>query len=129
MDYGARRNDPGTWSVTTFGCQVSLNQDVFSTGQTVIATDIRLVNRRPTATAVEIKIWFEAPGLTPIPIYRVGADGSAALPANSNINLGPGHLFAVTPSVARGDYAFSCRIVDPVTGALLSESLKRFVVQ
>ena len=117
------------YALESFGCQITLNQEVFTNGQTVIATNIRLVNEGPLATPVEIKIWFEHPGLAPIPIYRAGADGSAVLPAESNTNLGPGNLFTVLPSYTRGNYAFSCRIVNPVTGLLLGESLKAFVVQ
>ena len=74
-------------------------------------------------------MWFEVPGFAPISVLRFGADGSVSFPAGLNQNLGPATLFTVAPSTPRGTYAFSCRVVNPVTGAEFTHDLNPFEIQ
>jgi len=65
----------------------------------------------------------------PIGVVNVGADGSLVLPAGTDVDLGPLPILPVTAALPRGDYEFSCRMLDPVTGELLAEDLNLFEVQ
>jgi hypothetical protein len=51
------------------------------------------------------------------------------LPLSFNQNLGPITLFTVSAGFPLGQYAFSCRILDPVTGLLQSEDLNPFEIR
>ena len=55
-------------------------------------------------------------------------DGWTDEPAGFNQNLGSFNLFPVTAAMPRGTYGFNCRIVNPVTGALMAEDLNSFEV-
>ena len=69
------------------------------------------------------------PKVPPISFVNVGTDGSLVLPAGTDVDLGPVPLFTVTAAMPRGNYEFSCRTLDPVTGELLTEDLNPFDVQ
>jgi hypothetical protein len=98
-------------------CDIQLNQPVYDNGNVVTATTLRLANSGTATAPVELKIWVEGPGIPPISYANLGADGSLQFPPGLNQNLGPIPLFTVTPEHPRGAYAFSCRFLDPVTGA------------
>jgi len=98
-------------------------------GDTVTAQILRLANPATISVAIEIKVWFEAPTSPPITFVNLGADGSVVLSAGFNQDFGPRALFQITPAMPRGPYAFSCRIIEPVTGELLTEELNVFMVQ
>jgi hypothetical protein len=110
-------------------CDIQLNNTIFGDGDAVTAQVIRFVNTGATSVAVEYKVWLEVPSLAPHSVLRGGADGSAVMPAGTNANIGPFTLFTVVPQVPRGTYAFSCRLLDPVTGELRSQSLQSFVIE
>ena len=110
-------------------CDIQMNQTAFVNGQQVVAQIFRLANLAATPTAVELKVWINVPGVAPIKYANVGADGSFVLPAGSNMNLGPLTLFTVPPTATRGIYAFSCRMLHPVTGRLLMDDLNAFEIQ
>ena len=110
-------------------CDVQLNQTSFVDGDTVTANVFRFVNLSTTPVAVELKFWLGLPGTPPISIFNVGADGSFVLSAGLDIDLGPGPLLAVTASLPRGGYEIGCRLLDPVTGQLLSEDRNLFYLQ
>ena len=50
------------------------------------------------------------------------------LPAMLNRDSGNLRLFAVDESTPRGVYEMNCRLIDPVTGSILSEDLNAFRV-
>jgi len=77
------------------------------------AESLEIANFSKRSVAVEIEIRGEAARVT---------RGSIVLTANSSVDPGPVNLFP-------GDYALSCRFVDPATGALRSEGLTRFKVE
>ena len=110
-------------------CEIELNQAAFVNGEQVVAQVFRIGNSAPTGLAIEWKIWFEAPGISPIRYNNGGADGSVVIPAGLNVNLGPTPLFTVSPSAPRGTYVFGCRMLQPTTGALLTEDLNTFEIQ
>jgi hypothetical protein len=63
------------------------------------------------------------------PVLNSGADGSIVLPAGFTQNVGGFSLGTLTAQAPRGTYRFNCRLLDPATGRLLSQSLTPFVVQ
>jgi DNA-binding beta-propeller fold protein YncE len=109
--------------------RIDLNQTSYVLGETVTASQFRLENPTSVAAAVEIKIWLKMPGMTASSILNLGVDGSLALPAGFDQNLGPLSLFVVNASMPLGFYEFSSRIVDPVTGLLISEDENTFEVK
>lgn len=110
-------------------CDVQLSQAIYHNGDQAIAQVWRFANQDTSPLAIELKPWFEVPGIAPISVLRVGADGSVVLPAGFNQNIGPATFFTVMPSTPRGTYAFSCRMVNPVTGAELTQDLNSFEIQ
>jgi hypothetical protein len=110
-------------------CDIQLNQAIYHNGDPVTAQVWRLGNQDVSPLAVEFKVWFEVPGTAPISVLRFGADGSVSFPAGFNQNIGPATLFTVAPSTPRGTYAFSCRVVNPVTGAEFTRDLNPFEIQ
>jgi hypothetical protein len=129
---GSDCNDHAKFTATIVGgpiCDIQLNQTSFMDGDAVVVQVFRFANPTTPAVAIEFKIWLEGPGFSPIPILRGGEDGSVVLPPGFNIDLGPFPLVPVVPALPRGPWGFSCRMLDPVTGALLSEDLNPFVIR
>jgi subtilisin family serine protease len=110
-------------------CDVQLNKASFVNGEAVIAQVLRIANPGTVEVPVELKLWFELPGLPPASFANVGADGSVKLPAGFTTNAGPLTLFTVTAAFPRGAYGFNCRLLSPVTGGLLGEDLNPFTIQ
>ncbi len=107
-------------------CDIQLNQLTYIDGDTVTANVFRLANLTSDPVATELKVWLGVPGVPPIGVVNVGADGTFVLPAGTDIDLGPLPLIPVTAALPRGDYEFSCRMLDPTTGELLTEDLNFF---
>jgi hypothetical protein len=126
-DLGATGNR-GTWN-SSAGCDIQMSKVNYAIGEQVVASVFRLSNNGTGPVAVEFKSWLDLPPGNPaVPILRFGADGSVVLPAGFNVNLGPLTLFTVTNQLPFGNYAFSCRLVDPVTSHFESEDLNTFFV-
>jgi len=109
-------------------CDIQLNQSAFTEGETVVIDVFRLANTGSSETAVEMKFWFGLPVGSPVSIINLGGDGSFVLPAGLDVDLGPIPLFTVDASFPEGDYELSCRMLDPVTGALLHEDINSFTI-
>ena len=107
-------------------CDIQLNQVTYVDGDTVIADVLRTANLTAAAQAVELKVWLAVPGIPPIGTVNMGADGSFVLAAGQDVDLGPSPVGLVTPDLPRGSYEFNCRLLDPVTGSLLSEDINNF---
>lgn len=108
--------------------EITMSKSIYGNGDTVAATEFRLENLG-SAIAAELKVWLAGPGINPIGLFNLGSYGSFVMPASFDYDFGPLPLFTVTSSLPRGTYEFSSRIVDPITGKLLSESLNPFVIQ
>ena len=121
----------GVFAITFFRpiCDIQMSQPSYVTGATVTAQVLRLANPGAAPLPIELKIWFEVPGVAPITFANVGADGSVVLAAGFEQNFGPRALFPVTAAFPRGFYAFNCRILAPVTGEVLAEDLTPFAIQ
>ena len=109
-------------------CDIQLNQLTYVDGDMVTADVFRIANPTAASLALEWKVWLAVPGLSPIGIVNLGADGSFVLPAGTDVDLGPLPLLPVSAALPRGNYELSCRMLDPVTGELLTEDLNPFEI-
>ena len=111
------------------GCNIEMDQAVYIDGETATASEFRIANLTAGSLALEWKVWLGIPGSPPIGVINLGADGSFVLPPGTDLDLGPLAILPVTPTLPRGEYEFSCRLLDPVTGRLLLEDRNFFELQ
>jgi hypothetical protein len=116
-------------SVRAPECDIQMNQATYIDGDIVTADVFRIENQTANPIATEIKTWLGVPGVPPITIVNAGSDGSVVFPAGANVDLGPIPLLPITAALPRGNYEFSCRMLDPTTGSLLSEDINNFEIQ
>jgi hypothetical protein len=109
--------------------KITMSKDIYVNGEVVTATGFRLENPGSMESKAELAVWLKIPGMNPVSILKLGADSSFILPPNFSQELGPFPLFTVNASFARGSYAFSSRMVNPVTEKFLSEDLNVFLIQ
>jgi uncharacterized protein (TIGR03437 family) len=109
--------------------EIEMTQNIYTLGQMVTASRYRLKNPRAAPAFVELKVWWEDSRLVPTRVVNQGADGSYVLPANFIYDFGPVSIFQVSSSMPPGNYEFSSRVIDPVTGELLSEDLNPFAIR
>lgn len=110
-------------------CDIRLSQPLYVDGETLTADVLRLAKPSGDPVAIELKIWLELSGIPPVSLVNLGADGSFVLAPGNDIELGPLPLLPVNASLPRGDYEFSCRMLEPVTGELLWEDRNPFEVR
>ena len=110
-------------------CDIQLTQAHYVDGETITASVFRFANPRAVPVAVEIKGWLGLPTGLAVGTLNVGANGAVMLPAAFDMNLGPVALGAVVPATPRGLYEFSCRLLNPTTGAQLAVDRNRFTIQ
>lgn len=108
------------------GCRVEVNQATYVNGDTVSVTVFRLTNPDAVAANVELKWWLGGSAFAPVSVANVP---SYSLAPHLDQSLGPFTFFAVTPTLPRGAYEIGCRLLHPVTGKKLSESIASFVIQ
>jgi hypothetical protein len=109
--------------------EITMSKSAYVNGEAITATGFRLENPGSTEAIIELAVWLEIPGIDPVSILKLGADSSFVLPPTFRQELGPFPLFTVNATFARGSYAFSSRIVDPVTEEFLREDLNPFLIQ
>ena len=110
-------------------CTLQVTQKSYREGETVRAS-LHLSNPKPHSTEVEMKLWLSAPGEAPLSVADpIEAGRPLELPGMLNRNSGKLRLFSVDAATPRGMYEMSCRLIDPVTGSLVSEDLNAFQVK
>lgn len=109
-------------------CEIEMSQPSYVNGETVTANLWRISNPTDRAIPVELKSWVVFPGVARVPITRFGADGSVVLDSGAQIELGPQDLFTVNANHPPGTYAFSCRLLNPVTGRTQTANRNAFQV-
>jgi hypothetical protein len=108
-------------------CDIQLNQVNYNDGETVTVDVLRIANLTGASQALEIKIWLGVPGVSPLDV-PLGADDTFVLPDGTDVDLGPLPLLVVSTALPPGAYEFSCRMLDPITGELLSEDRNSFYI-
>ena len=117
--------------VSTPACDIQLNQSSYVSGDPITADVFRIANLTAASLALEWKAWLGVPNESPIEVVNVGADGSFVLPAGTDVDFGPVPFqpLSVPPGLPPGSYELSCRLLDPVTGELLTEDINVFEIQ
>ncbi len=105
---------------------IEMSKENYAVGETISAREYRVSNPSEHSRSVEIKTWLAAPGISPISIGNVGADGSYILTPGSSQNFGPVEVLSIPDEMPGGIYKFSARMIDPVTGDILEEKIKPF---
>ena len=108
------------------GCRLEVNQASYVNGETVSVSVFRLTNSSPSAVNVEFKWWLGADAFAPVTLANVPL---FPLAPNSDQNFGPFALLPVTAALPRGNYEVGCRLLHPVTGKTLAESIATFAIQ
>ena len=108
--------------------EITLDRATYTRNDTVKCTGFRVMNLSSLPTRVHLKLWLTIPDTSPFYILDIGGDGGFALPGGFDRELGPVSLFTVTATFPPGSYDFSSRMLDPVSGAILSEDLNSFVI-
>lgn len=111
----------------TLTCDTQVNHPTYVNGDQVQVPVLRFANPTSGPMATEIKVWLGTPAGA-VSLINVGANGSTVLPSGLDVNLGPFTFFTVTPAMTRGGYEFSCRLLEPATGALLAVKRSSFVI-
>jgi hypothetical protein len=122
--------EPGGPCVSPPFFLITMTKSVYTTGEVVTASELRLVNPDVSPVFVHLRVWVTLPDATEVSLLDLGGDGSVSLPSGMNINLGPLDLMTITSTFPpRGNWEFNSRITIPSTGALLSEDLNSFLVK
>jgi hypothetical protein len=108
---------------------LQMKDAVYKSGDTVEVAAYRLMNQGATAATIEAKVWLEAPGMDPIAVYTIGADGGLVLTPGSDMSLRPMESFQVTQNLPSGNYTLKSRVLDPVTGQVYHETASSFRIQ
>ena len=111
--------------LTRAECDIQMSQATYVDGETVTADVFRFTNPTAAPIAVEWKGWLGVPGIPPIGIINLGADGSFVLPPGTDIDLGPLPLLEAA-ALPLGEHELSCRFLNPTTGRLLMEDRNFF---
>jgi hypothetical protein len=108
---------------------ITLSQAVYTTGDTLTATEFRPKNPGAAPVPIHLKIWLNVPTLGEVVLIEFGADGSFSIPGNLDVNIGPVSVLAVTATFPpRGNWEWNSRIRNPSTTAVLYEEFNPFVV-
>ena len=90
---------------------------------------LRIANSGDTPATVELKVWIEAPGWRPIPVFVLGGEGSLVLPGGADLSLDRLAPSQPLERLTGGSYQLRSRILDPVTGQLFSETAGELVIR
>ncbi len=110
-------------------CVIQLSQPSYTYGEVVTASVLRVENPRPEPVPMELKIWLRFPDGLILPAKNIDADGSLVVPGATSREFGPQPLMGVNTDTAFGLHEFGCRLLDPLTGKLLSEDRDLFEIQ
>ena len=95
----------------------------------LLADVARIANMTASTATLELKIWLEIPGKSPIAVFSLGADGSLVLTPGSRMNLEPLKTFKVTNDLPAGICQLKCKAMDPATGRTFYENASAFEIR
>ncbi|PYV07762.1 MAG: hypothetical protein DMG07_27660, partial [Acidobacteria bacterium] len=105
-----------------------LTKESYAPGETVAVSGYRLSNPSTSSQTLELKTWMSGPGVAPISVGNVGADGLYVLAPGSDEEYGSMDLLRVSPDMLGGKGEFGARILDPVTGETVGETTRSFTL-
>lgn len=109
-------------------CDMDTDQASYTIGETLTISVFSVSNPLSGPAPIEWKGFLEIPPYDPIGFINFGADGALVLPAGFVTDFGPIPLLVVDAGIPAGTYTLGCRVLDPVTGALINEDLHTFDV-
>lgn len=112
-------------------CDVAMSQASYVDGETVVITSLRFRNANSSSMATRLRLQLTIPIGSGIVANAIdlGADGSFAIPANFDKQLGPVTMFTLSPQTPlRGDFEWRCAFEDPATGRVISEDRVGFTL-
>jgi len=135
-DYPA---DPGCSSLADSSegpdllCDVAMSKDYYGNGDAVFLTSLRFANlgTSPVTTRLRLQLRLPPSILYQVEALDIGADGSFAIPAGFDRQLGPVTMFTMTPTSPpfRGNFEWRCAFEDPATGEVIVEDRAPFYLQ
>ncbi len=109
---------------------MQMSKSSYTFGEDVSLIDgCRIVNKAGQDATIEVKIWLEGPGLSPITLVSMGSDGSLILTPNANMKLNPMQDFKITQDLPAGTYQLKSRVLDPVTGQGITQTVSNFDIR
>jgi hypothetical protein len=108
--------------------EVQLNQSHYTPGDKVTAMIFRISNPGTSECRVETKNWLVTPTGEVQELGNSGADGQFILPPGLDHDFGPASFLPVDGTLPHGNYFLNARLLDAVTGDLISEDFNPFTV-
>lgn len=106
--------------------QIDLTKNQYAPGETITAGVARIFNPSDVDRPVELKTWLASTSEEPLSIGNVGSDGQYILAAGSEQDFGPLQVLPEDRDLPAGQYEFNARMLNPVTGDLLSQESSPF---
>jgi len=108
---------------------VAMEKQSYVAGETIAASSFRLENPGSKNRSVELKSWLSVPGVAYFSVMNYGWDSSWVLPVGYDFDFGRIPASPVGAESPSGLYEFNTRLIDPVTGARMSEALNSVEVR
>jgi hypothetical protein len=124
---GPPKSEPAEQEDVEVSAEVSAAS--YGSGDVISVSDLTIRNFGDSTAAVQVKLWLESHGMEPVSIMRAGGDGDMVVPEGSELHFYHPRDLTVTQQQPRGDYTLRCRILDPVTGAVIAEQSVPFRIQ
>jgi hypothetical protein len=107
---------------------IHLERQGYRQGATVAADAYWISNPSWESQKVELKTWLALPGMLPIAYANPGDDGMLTLAPGFNLDYAPIEFFQISKDAPEGTCEFNARLIDPVTGDVLSEDMNSFSI-
>ena len=107
--------------------EVQLGKRSYRQGETVSVSSFRVSNSSIQSREVELKAWMALPGMMPISL-DLSVDDSLNLAAGLDQDYGAMPLLKISLDAPSGTGEANARLIDPVTGNVLSEDLNPFTI-
>ncbi len=106
---------------------VELEKRIYRQGETVTVKSFRVSNPSTTSREVELKSWMALPGMLPVSL-DVSLEDKMHLEAGFSQDFGSMPLLQISKDAPSGTGEVNARLIDPVTGAVLSEDINDFTI-
>ena len=97
-------------------------------GVTVKVETFRISNPSTESREIEVKTWMALPGMEPIPL-DLGTGDMLDLAAEFNQDYGTAPVLTLSRDAPAGTGEVNVRLLDPVTGEVLSEDINSFTIR
>jgi hypothetical protein len=105
-----------------------LSSSRYGPNDTVSISDLWIINPSGESGNVEVKIWMELSGVSPISLTDSLVDETMLLTPWFQQNFGEYSLMQLSGSVPSGIGQVNARLLDPISGDILSEDINQFTI-